>query len=356
MKKNLMVISTLIMAFLLAACSFGQAAPNTETDPVIEATQPPATEEAIQAALTEAPIVHTTIPSEPEKNLGNASDNDETLSHENFDVNFGDDFVKNRFERPFTANMGEYLPEIDIVKFSIGEDDNFFYVTMTLGGLPADGQALSGHYAIEVDGNIDGRGELLIVASPPFGADWSTDGVQIFADNNGDLGGENPRRRDENYNGDGYETLVFDNGRGSNPDLGWARFTNSEAPEIEIAFSKVIFPKVPSFMWSVWASKDGFDPTKFNLHDTTTEEAAGSPDKQNSFYPITGIAAVDNSCRVPVGFQATGTEPLGCPVAGVPEEEGGPASGGSTPGFCQLYPVLCKGIILIPIPTPIIIK
>lgn len=64
--------------------------------------------------------------------------------------------------------MGEYLPEIDIVKFSIGEDDNFFYVTMTPGELPADGQALSGHYAIEVDGNIDGRGELLIIASPPF--------------------------------------------------------------------------------------------------------------------------------------------------------------------------------------------
>ncbi|MBK9778822.1 MAG: hypothetical protein IPP55_02040 [Anaerolineales bacterium] len=149
----------------------GSLLKTTEPEINTEATEPPATEVAIQAPLTEAPIVHATIPSEPAKNLGNASDNDETLSHENFDVNFGDDFVKNRFERPFTANMGEYLPEIDIVKFSIGEDDNFFYVTMTPGGLPADGQALSGHYAIEVDGNIDGRGELLIIASPPFNAD-----------------------------------------------------------------------------------------------------------------------------------------------------------------------------------------
>ncbi|MBK9778821.1 MAG: hypothetical protein IPP55_02035 [Anaerolineales bacterium] len=176
--------------------------------------------------------------------------------------------------------------------------------------------------------------------------------MQIFADNNSDLGGENPRQSDANYTGDGYEALVFDNGRGSNPDLGWARFTDGETPVIEIAFSKVIFPSTPRFMWSVWASKDAFYPTKFNLHDTTTEEAAGSPDKQNSFYPITGIVAMDNSCRVPVGFQPTGFEPLGCPVAGVPEEEGeAPPSGGGV-NFCALYPILCNPIIIFPPPPP----
>jgi hypothetical protein len=342
-----------VLSLSLSACNFGL--PNT-------ATEAPATEVAVteipqvlstEAPATEAPIVHQTIPSEPAKTIGNASDNDEVSSFESLDVNFGDDFARNRFERPFTSEMGAYLPEIDIVNFSIGEDDNFFYVTLNLGGLATAGQAPTGHYAIELDSNIDGRGELLIVANPAFGTEWSTDGVQIFADDNSDIGGENVKRSDANYTGDGYEKLMFESGKGANPDLGWARFVDGKTPAIQIAFNKIIFPSVPTFMWSVWASANPFDNTKFNLHDTTTEESAGSPDKQNSLYPIKNIAGVDNSCRVPVGFTATGTEPMGCPVAGVPQSEDVLPSG--TPGttihlipiinFCALYPELCQPVI-----------
>jgi len=297
--------------------------------------------------------VHKIIPSAPAQTLGNASDNEETGSFENRDVDFGDDFPRNRYERPFTTGMVDYLPEIDIVKFSIGDDDNFFYVTMTLGGLVTPGQAPSGHYAIEVDGDVDGRGEFIIIVNPPFGSEWSVDGVQIYADENLDIGGENLVRNDTNYTGDGYEKLVFDSGRGADPDLGWARFVDGASPAIEIAFSKQIFPSSPRFMWSVWASATPFNTATFNLHDTTTHELAGSPDKENSLYPIKGIVAVDNSCRVPVGFTATGSEPLGCPVAGLPpnDPEYVPPPG-TPPNFCDLYPVICSGIIIVLPPPP----
>lgn len=340
----------LFMAVILSACSlgpFGATSPAAETP-----TSIPATEIAtIEATPAEPEIIHTTIPTEPAKNLGNASDNDEVNSSEDRDVNFGDDFVHNRFERPFTTNMAEYLPEIDIVNFSIGEDDNFFYVTLNLAGVINPGQPPSGHYAIELDSNIDGRGELLIVANPSFGSDWSTDGVQIFADDNGDIGGNDPKRSDPDYFGDGYEKLMFDSGVGANPDLGWARFADGKSPAIQIAFNKIIFPSTPTFMWSVWASASQFDTTKFNLHDSTVEDAAGSPDKQSSQYPIKSIAGIDNSCRVPVGFTATGLEPLGCPVAGVAETENNEEapSSPSNPGItitviniCQTYPALCE--------------
>lgn len=342
----------LFLAAILSACSlgpFGTTSPAEETSTAIPATEIP----TIEATPTEAQIIHTTIPSEPTKNLGNASDNDEINSSEDRDVNFGDDFIHNRFERPFTTDMAEYLPEIDIVNFSISEDDNFFYVTLNLAGVVSPDQPPTGHYAIELDSNIDGRGELLIIANPSFGSDWSTDGVQIFADDNGDIGGNDPKRSDPNYVGDGYEKLMFDSGVGANPDLGWSRFVNGEIPAIQIAFNKVIFSATPTFMWSVWASASQFDNTKFNLHDSTTEDAAGSPDKQNSQYPIKSIAGIDNSCRVPVGFTATGLEPLGCPVAGVveteaEEEEEAPSSP-SNPGItisvgniCQKYPALCE--------------
>jgi len=343
MKSNLYKVLVLLLAVALSACGFGTK--NSEQPTELPPTSVPVTE----APATEAPIVHTTIPSQPVETIGNASDNDEVKSYSNLDVNFGDDFSKNRFERPFTAEMGAYLPEIDIVNFSIGEDDNFFYVTLNLGGLATTGQAPTGHYAIELDSDVDGRAELLIVANPSFTTDWSTNGVQIFADDNGDIGGDNVKRSDSNYAGDGYEKLMFDSGKGANPDLGWARFVNGETPAIQIAFNKVIFPSTPTFMWSVWASANAFENTKFNLHDTTTEEAAGSPDKQNSQYPIKNIAGIDNSCRVPVGFVATGYEPLGCPVTGVVEAKEEELQPSSKPGLnisvvniCQKFPALCE--------------
>lgn len=347
MKSNVYKFLVPILAFVLIACGgSGAIAPAATEVPATEAL--PATE----VPATEAPIVHTIIPSAPAQNLGNASDNDETTSFEARDVNFGDDFPRNRYERPFTTEMADYLPEIDIMKFSIGDDDNFFYVTLTLGGLVNPGQAPSGHYALEVDGDIDGRGEFIVIVNPPFGSDWSVDGVQIFADENIDVGGDSPIRSDTNYAGDGYEKLVFDSGRGANPDLAWARFVDGELPAIEIAFSKTIFPETPRFMWSVWASQTGFNPAVFNLHDTTTADAAGSPDKQNSLYPIKGIAGIDNSCRVPVGFTANGSEPLGCPVAGIEQNEDVPVPPGGGPNFCDLYPILCNFTINFDFPPP----
>lgn len=342
MKSSFSKVIAILMVLALSACNIGS--PETPTEAVSEtevvAPEVPATEE---------PIVHTTIPSEPAQTIGNASDNDEINSNETFDVNFGDDLSKNRYERPFTVGMGSYLPEIDIVNFSIGEDDNFYYVTLNLGGLATAGQAPTGYYAIELDGNVDGRGELLIVANPSFGTEWSTNGVQIFADDNGDIGGDNVELGDANYTGNGYEKLMFDSGKGANPDLGWSRFVNGETPAIQIAFNKVIFPSTPTFMWSVWASATPFETTKFNLHDTTTVEAAGSPDKESGQYPIKNLAGVDNSCRVPVGFKATGYEPLGCPVAGVVEAEEEELQPSSSPGItisvgniCQKFPALCE--------------
>lgn len=350
MKSSLSKTLVLALAILLSACNVGTSS-GSSVETEVPATEPASTEvPATEAPATEAPIIHKTIPSQPEDNIGNASDNDERNSYEDRDVRFGDDFIRNRFERPFTTEMGEYLPEIDVVNFSIGEDANFFYVSMILGGLAATGQPPTGYYAIEVDGNIDGRGEFLIVANPPFGSEWSTDGVQIFSDLNSDIGGKNPIRRDDAYAGDGYETLAFDSGEGSDPDLGWARFVNGETSSLEIAFNKAVFPSTPSFMWSVWASATPFDPTKFNLHDTTTAEAAGSPDKQNDLYPIKAVSGIDNSCRVPVGFQATGTEPLGCPVAGVEEPDAPPGDPGAPADICALYPLICNPIV---IKTPI---
>ncbi|MBK9778819.1 MAG: hypothetical protein IPP55_02025 [Anaerolineales bacterium] len=119
MKSNLSKLLAILMVLMLSACNFGGATPDATEAPAIDS--PVATE----APATEAPIVHTTIPSEPAETIGNASDNDEINSAENKDVNFGDDFKKTDMNVHLLRTW-EYLPEIDIVNFSIGEDDNFF--------------------------------------------------------------------------------------------------------------------------------------------------------------------------------------------------------------------------------------
>ena len=52
---------------------------------------------------------------------------------------------------------------------------------------------------------------------------WSTEGVQVFADCNHDTGGLSAELSDAPFDGDGYETKIFDSGIGDDPDLAWIR-------------------------------------------------------------------------------------------------------------------------------------
>jgi hypothetical protein len=127
MKKYLVVISGLFI-LVLQAC--GTPAPSAETE---EPTTAPAVEAVVtEAPATLAPIVHVDIPTEGTVSRATAHDNENSANSGNKDVIFGDDFASNRFERPFTANDMNYLPDLDIVDFSITSDDNFFYIRIDL--------------------------------------------------------------------------------------------------------------------------------------------------------------------------------------------------------------------------------
>lgn len=307
----------IIVAFLFLQ---GCASPTPEAPAVTEA---PATEQpAIEAAATEAPtaepIVHTTIPQSGTRSRSNAHDQEESTTFDNKNVTNGDDFLKNQFERPFTADGMTYLPDIDIVDFGITSDNQFFYIKIFLAGLDDASQSLTGSYAVEIDRNADGRAEILLSTRAPYSTDFTADNVYVFVDVNGDIGGTRATRPDAIFTGDGYDGVIFDLSRNifpEDPDLAWVHFVPGDKPAIEIAYKKWIFKDGnEKFMWNVWASKQQINPHFFNLHDTTTTEEAGSPDKNNADYPIKLVSEVDNSCRVPLGFDASGSEPMGCLV------------------------------------------
>ena len=71
----------------------------------------------------------------------------------------------------------------------------------------------------------------------------------------------------------------------------------------------------------MWAGTS-LDPAAFDMNDHQTHEQAGASLLElEFFYPVKGLSELDNSCRMAIGFQATGNEPGVCPVPGKPVSE-----------------------------------
>jgi hypothetical protein len=328
MKRVLPILMLLML--LTQACSGNTPAVTQTSNAEVQPT-------ATSASAVE-PIVHKTIPQAGTKSRSNAHDHEESTTFESKNVASGDDFRKNQYERPFTADM-TYLPDIDIVDFSITSDDQFFYIKTTFAGVDLVSQSLTGFYGVELDRNSDGRGEILLMTKPPYSTDFTADNVFVYVDINGDVGGLRASLPDENASGNGYDGVIFDlsqNIQPQDPDLAWVHVIPGDKPAIEIAYKKWLFKDGnEQFMWNVWASKSEPNPGKFNLHDSFTAAQAGSPNKNDANFPLKDVVAVDNSCRVPLGFDVLGNELLGCLVKAQVNENAGDESG---PPFDGQFP------------------
>ncbi|MCL4527931.1 MAG: hypothetical protein M1282_00770 [Chloroflexi bacterium] len=260
---------------------------------------------------------------------------------------YGDSYNINLFERPFTQTDMTYLPELDIVTFRLTEDANWYYVFMELTGGDMNNQ-VGINYGVEIDTNHDGFGDVLIWAHPIYTTTWSADIVRVYTDTNHDTGGISAEKSDAPYAGNGYDTLIFDQGQGSDPDLAWARLDPKTASTVEFAFKRSLAGN--AFMWGGWADAGLRDPAKFNYNDRFTEAEAGSPEKSEQYYPIKAIYAVDNTCWAAVGFKPTGYEPHLCPpLAPQPTKQPKPAPTPFIPFFpinpCIINPSLCAPVI-----------
>jgi hypothetical protein len=358
MKKLLPFV--LLAAIFLQACSESTTPPTAAVntaEPVAVSSQaamvtPESSAPTAEPTVTQpviAPVAHVTTPSAGTSDRATAHDNENSLFFDTKKVKTGDEFYKNRFERPFTSVDMAYLPDLDIVNFSITSDENFFYVKISMVSLDKLTQSLTGFYGVEIDRNADGRAEILLATRPPYTTEFSADNAMAYLDVNGDVGGAVINRPD-NVGSDGFEKTIFDLSQGvypeGDPDLVWVRqTTDSDLPAVEIAFEKWIFNdgKV-SFMWSVLASENVIDPAILYYHDHFTPEEAGAANTDDPNYPIKALAAVDNTCRVPLGFQAVGSEPLGCYVNGGEAEAKATPSADGPDSTCGQFVELCSKV------------
>ena len=309
-------ISILItFGVLLAATACQIKSANGSTPGSVSAGSAPAA-----GAVPSAPGV---VPVDlPTSRLDHASDVNSQANAKLKAVSWGDVFVQDLYERPFNANtMDKYFPYLDIVDAQGFKDDTWGYATITVANTDPNG-ALPGQYGVELDLNKDGRGDWLVRASSVTSTQWSRAGVQAWKDTDGDVGGAAILAADNNaQGGDGYETLVFDQGKGSLTDGAFARIKPDDPKTVEIAFKLDMLGGASSYALGAWAGTN-VDPSLFDYNDHMTHAQAGSPNPGDTIYPLKQMAEIDNTCRLAIGFVPTGKEPGLCVTVQKRESEG----------------------------------
>ncbi len=313
---NLRLFSASLVFFLVVvACGLqGQTATDlpADTPGVVAVEDTPGV--VLPTDTVRPTVAHVSLPGElPGGWLSEITDRDTSSVAAEHRALGGENFSVNLFERPFNTNtMDKYFPDLDITRARLFEDSQWVYVAIRLSGL-GEGGTLGGNYGVEVDLDVDGRGDLLVFAATP-GAQWSTDGVRVWADVNNDVGSDYPIYSDAPVSGDGYETLSFDAGYGSDPDLAWARLAPDDQNSVQIAFKLSLLNNDNKFTWGAWADRSILNPAWYDYNDHFTAAEAGSPLTESADYPVKALYELDNTCRWGVGFTPTGSEPGVCPV------------------------------------------
>ncbi len=224
----------------------------------------------------------------------------------------GDVFNLGWYERPFDQDMN-YLPFIDLQKILMNrEDPNWVYVQLYTVSAIADGADSKPLFGLELDTDIDNRGEFLITVTTPRDTEWSTEGVAVLSNSDNMIGGVKPVLADTDlYEGKGYDTEVFNSGKGDDPNLVWARISPSDPNMLEIAIKHSFVGGVKGkYMWFPWTLAGLQDPTKMEYNDHFTRDDAGSPLKtEGKYYPVKAVWGVDNTGRIPSGFEPAGLMP-----------------------------------------------
>jgi hypothetical protein len=331
--KILMMVLT---GVFILACNVPALNTPLEGSAGIVATE---TVQGIEVPPTEIGIQHTIIPVNlPAERSSHAGDFDSSTSAAQKEAPGGDRFTFGRFERPFNAQiMDVYLSQIDIVDTFVFQDETWIYGSITLKDLSTKNTP-EARYAIELDVDRDGKGDWLIIAFSPASTEWSVTGVQAFEDTNNDVGDLTAMYADKTTAGDGFESLIFDEGKGNDADTAWVRVSPDNPNVVEIAVKLSVVGSPERYLINMWAGTSLINPAIFDINDHFSHEQAGAADSGfEYFYPIKDVSEIDNSCKMAVGFEPTGQEPGLCEVF-IPPVPGEPPAG------CQLNNSICSAL------------
>lgn len=339
--------SLLLLCFALTACNLPVGGPPPVTAPPPEAPTLPVLpsptsmeQEQEQAAEEPFAVSHLLLPVEISDYGILNYDVESSGTGPQKRAPFGDSYRMNLLERPFDQDMN-YIPDLDIRTFRLATSDIWYYVTVEMIGSNLNNE-LGIRYGVVLDVDKNGYGDYLIFASPPYTDEWTAGNVQIFADKNRDSAGASATQSDAPFNGDGYETLIFDinQGIGEDVDLAWVRSLSTNT--LQFAFKRDLAGR--EFMFGAIADAGLKDPGRMDYVDHFTEAQAGSPVRDSQYYPLKELYSVDTTCHAAFGFAATGYEPKICPRI-IPEGQAKPgnSSDPTPPSTAGCPPMSCAG-------------
>lgn len=236
----------------------------------------------------------------------------------------GDDYRTGKYERPFDQSMN-YLPLVDLVSVKLNREDPFWvYVQFKVDKPFSDDPAANVNFALELDTDLDNRGDYLIVTAKPQSTEWSTESVRVLNNPDVNVGGVTPVMPDVSLSdGRGYYNELYNNGTGNDPDLAWSRLSETDPAVAEIAFKNTLTGgEKGMFIWLPWADAGMQNYSLFDFNDHIYFTEAGYPLKEDAQnYPLKALWGVDNTCRVTSGFTPTGTMPGLCPDVVAPSPD-----------------------------------
>jgi len=303
-----------------AACNSSgeKSAGDAEIELTLQAIYAEDTAQALAAvpvveAPTKVPLLIPGEPPEPERTL---KDFDSSIrASENRAVS-DDRFLDSMYERPFTSQEMIYQPDLDIYTVDFAHDADFFYFTITLYGMNPDKWGLNGMYGIEFDRTKTGRGDLIVWADKPLD-EWSVENVTVYTDADRDVGGPQPIIADAGFEGDGYDTAVKLEGDRT----AFARISPDDPVAIQIAVSRNLLDNPTEFLWGAWADNGLRNTTLLDHNDTMGPGEAGSPINTDDNYPLNALYNLDNTCRLPYGFEQMSASVPGMCISQAPAPE-----------------------------------
>jgi hypothetical protein len=246
----------------------------------------------------------------------------------------GEQYSVGKFERPFNKDM-VYLPFLDIVKSTMQRaDPNFIYTKIQVNAPVSDAKDNPAFYGLELDTNMDGRSEVLVLAAKPTSTDWSVTGVNVWKSSSAEAAVAATGSSIPVTGSMGFDMNLFAAGKGSEADLAYVRLSPDKPDTVEIAFkNSLVGGEKGKFVWRPVTDGAAFASTLYDLNVSFTLEQAGSPLIDNANYPLKEVYAVDNTCRVASGYQATGNESGLCPLPPPPDRPDHKSPAPSNPQF-----------------------
>ncbi len=248
-------------------------------------------------------------PGEPQGSAQIIHDQASSISGKEKRASGGDEYSSGRFERPFDKDMN-YLPALDITRVELFRPhDDWIYFRIHLETQPAQPPAV---YGVELDLNIDGRGDLLIQVPGPSSPEWTEAGVKMWWDSDGDVGGQLVNRTDpKGFRGSGFETIKTNSDSDKNPGQIWVRL-NDHGLDIAV-LEEMVGGANGKFTWKPYSDGNPLSPTQYDINDYYSLEQAGSALIGERDYPLKAVFAIDNTCRGLSGLTPSGKEQGVCP-------------------------------------------